>query len=236
MPAGDIDDRKAPESEAERRAQLDALVVGPEIDAARGADGLALLDVAEAERVRRAHEDEARRIERETERERARAAEEAVRAQREADQERERQVQLARSERVSALSDAFGREAAGLLDAVGRLSSQGFDGVAAELLRVAEVGTDYRRQAANAAAAERAKKLAAEKAKAMGCTCISLSGFAPANRLRAMGAVNFYVASGVYGFVETAHQAVLHAILDTAMGWTTETAMTQPSRQMGAAR
>ncbi len=76
---------------------------------------------------------------------------------------------------------------------------------------------------------------AAEKAKAMGCTCISLSGFAPANRLRAMGAINFYVASGVYGFVETAHQAVLHAILDTAMGWTTETAMTQPSRQLGPA-
>lgn len=74
---------------------------------------------------------------------------------------------------------------------------------------------------------------AAEKAKAMGCTCISLSGFGPANRLRAMGDINFYVASGVYGFVETAHQAVLHAILDTAMGWTTDNAMTQPSRQLG---
>lgn len=77
---------------------------------------------------------------------------------------------------------------------------------------------------------------AAEKARAMGCTCITLSGFAPGNRLRALGAANFYVASGVYGFVETAHQAILHAILDTAMGWTSETAMTQPSRQLGQAR
>ncbi len=77
---------------------------------------------------------------------------------------------------------------------------------------------------------------AADKAKAMGCACITLSGFAPANRLRARGDVNFYVASGVYGFVETAHQAILHAILDTAMGWTTDTAMTQPSRQLGQTR
>ena len=77
---------------------------------------------------------------------------------------------------------------------------------------------------------------AADKAKAMGCACITLSGFAPANRLRARGDVNFYVASGVYGFVETAHQAILHAILDTAMGWTSDTAMTQPSRQMGQTR
>lgn len=74
---------------------------------------------------------------------------------------------------------------------------------------------------------------AAEKAKAMGCACISLSGFAPGNRLRTLGAVNFYVASGVYGFVETAHQAILHAILDTAMGWTSDSAMTQPSGRLG---
>ncbi|MBX7197930.1 MAG: SIS domain-containing protein [Rhodospirillaceae bacterium] len=77
---------------------------------------------------------------------------------------------------------------------------------------------------------------AVDQANAMGCTCITLSGFAPGNRLRARGATNFYVASGVYGFVETAHQAILHAILDTAMGWTTEAAMTQPSRKMNPAR
>lgn len=40
--------------------------------------------------------------------------------------------------------------ATGLLDAVGRLSAQGFDGVAAELLRVAEVGTDDEVRAASA--------------------------------------------------------------------------------------
>lgn len=74
---------------------------------------------------------------------------------------------------------------------------------------------------------------AAEKARAMGCTCITLSGFAPGNRLRGLGVANFYVASGVYGFVETAHQAILHAILDTGMGWSSENAMTQPSRQLG---
>lgn len=77
---------------------------------------------------------------------------------------------------------------------------------------------------------------AADRAKAMGCTCITLSGFASGNRLRKLGAINFYVASGVYGFVETAHQAILHAILDTAMGWTAEAAMTQPSRPLGRAQ
>lgn len=69
---------------------------------------------------------------------------------------------------------------------------------------------------------------AVSQAKAMGCECITLSGFAPGNRLRGAGATNFYVGSGVYGFVETAHQAILHAILDTAMGWTSDAAMTQP--------
>ena len=47
--------------------------------------------------------------------------------------------------------------------------------------------------------------------------------------MRRLGAVNFYVDSGVYGFVETGHQAILHAILDTAMGWTTATKTIQPS-------
>ncbi len=73
---------------------------------------------------------------------------------------------------------------------------------------------------------------AAAQAKAMGCECITLSGFAPANRLRTMGVTNFYVASGVYGFVETAHQAILHAILDTAMGWTSEAASVQPKGRL----
>ena len=70
---------------------------------------------------------------------------------------------------------------------------------------------------------------AARAATALKCDVITLSGFKPDNELRGLGAVNFYVDSGVYGFVETGHQAILHAILDTAMGWTTATKTIQPS-------
>lgn len=70
---------------------------------------------------------------------------------------------------------------------------------------------------------------AARAAAVLKCDVITLSGFKPDNELRRLGAVNFYVDSGVYGFVETGHQAILHAILDTAMGWTTATKGTQPS-------
>ncbi len=69
---------------------------------------------------------------------------------------------------------------------------------------------------------------AAERARKMGCDVITLSGFAAGNTLRRSGDVNFYVSSGVYGFVETAHQAILHAILDTGMGWTKADAHIQP--------
>ena len=65
-------------------------------------------------------------------------------------------------------------------------------------------------------------------ARELSCQVITLSGFAPKNALRRLGDVNFYVTSDVYGFVETAHQAILHAILDTAMGWTIESAGVQP--------
>jgi len=70
---------------------------------------------------------------------------------------------------------------------------------------------------------------AAHVAADMNCDVITFSGFKPDNALRRLGAVNFYVDSGVYGFVETGHQAILHAILDTAMGWTTATKTIQPS-------
>jgi len=70
---------------------------------------------------------------------------------------------------------------------------------------------------------------AAHAAADMNCDVITFSGFKPDNALRRLGAVNFYVDSGVYGFVETGHQAILHAILDTAMGWTTATKGIQPS-------
>lgn len=69
---------------------------------------------------------------------------------------------------------------------------------------------------------------AARAAADLKCEIVTLSGFSDENPLRRMGDINFFVGSGVYGFVETGHQAILHAILDTAMGWTTATRMTQP--------
>lgn len=60
---------------------------------------------------------------------------------------------------------------------------------------------------------------AAAAAKAMGITPVTLSGFSPDNPLRGMGTINFWVPSRQYGFVETAHAALLHAILDIANGW-----------------
>jgi len=48
----------------------------------------------------------------------------------------------------------------------------------------------------------------------VGASVVTLSGFAPDNRLRSLGSVNFYVPSESYGVVETAHLAILHAILD----------------------
>ena len=70
---------------------------------------------------------------------------------------------------------------------------------------------------------------AAQAAAKLRCEVITLSGFSRDNDLRRLGDVNFFVDSAVYGFVETAHQTVLHAILDTAMGWTAATKTTQPS-------
>jgi D-sedoheptulose 7-phosphate isomerase len=56
-------------------------------------------------------------------------------------------------------------------------------------------------------------------ARAARADVVTLSGFAPDNRLRAGGDLNFWVPNGLYGFVEIAHLAVCHAILDLAMGW-----------------
>lgn len=53
-----------------------------------------------------------------------------------------------------------------------------------------------------------------------GIAVLTVSGFDPNNRLRRRGAVNFYVPSGEYGIVEISSQALLHAVLDLAMGWT----------------
>jgi len=55
-----------------------------------------------------------------------------------------------------------------------------------------------------------------EAAVAKGCDVITFSGFAPDNRSRSMGNLNFYVGSDVYGYVETAHAALTHYITDRA--------------------
>jgi D-sedoheptulose 7-phosphate isomerase len=61
---------------------------------------------------------------------------------------------------------------------------------------------------------------AVETARARGLGVVTLSGFGADNPLRALGDLNFYVASGEYGFVEILHMTLLHAILDLEMGWT----------------
>ena len=60
-------------------------------------------------------------------------------------------------------------------------------------------------------------------AKKRGCWVMTLSGFTPDNLLRNLGDINVYVPSSEYGFVEITHLAVCHAMLDVAMGWTSET-------------
>jgi len=46
---------------------------------------------------------------------------------------------------------------------------------------------------------------------------VTFSGFSPANPLRKSGEYNFYVASESYGYVEVAHQLILHTIVDLMM-------------------
>jgi len=58
-----------------------------------------------------------------------------------------------------------------------------------------------------------------EAARAHGATVITFSGFRDDNPLRGKGDVNIYVRSMEYGFVEVAHQAIIHAILDLDLGW-----------------
>jgi D-sedoheptulose 7-phosphate isomerase len=70
-------------------------------------------------------------------------------------------------------------------------------------------------------------------ARAVGCAVITLSGFKPGNALRQIGDVNFYVEGEAYGFVEVTHQAILHVILDSAMGWTKSSGAVQPTRKVG---
>ncbi len=50
-----------------------------------------------------------------------------------------------------------------------------------------------------------------------GCKVITFSGFSEQNALKDKGAINFFVASHSYGFVEILHNLVIHAILDTKL-------------------
>jgi D-sedoheptulose 7-phosphate isomerase len=61
---------------------------------------------------------------------------------------------------------------------------------------------------------------AVTSARARDCGVVTLSGFSEANALRLLGDVNFYIRSDLYGFVEVAHMAVCHAILDLDLGRT----------------
>lgn len=58
---------------------------------------------------------------------------------------------------------------------------------------------------------------AANTAKGKDCFVITLSGFAPDNKLRPLGNINFFVPSFSYGFLEIIHQYILHCILDAKM-------------------
>ena len=56
-------------------------------------------------------------------------------------------------------------------------------------------------------------------ARAINCKIVTFSGFTEDNELRSAGDVNFFVRSKEYGFVEVAHLALCHAVLDIDMGW-----------------
>ena len=60
---------------------------------------------------------------------------------------------------------------------------------------------------------------AVKAARAANCKVVTYSGFTEDNDLRSAGDVNFFVHSKEYGFVEVAHLALCHAVLDIDMGW-----------------
>jgi len=60
---------------------------------------------------------------------------------------------------------------------------------------------------------------AVQAARAARCKVVTFSGFTPENPLRKSGDMNFFIASGEYGFVEVGHLTLCHAILDLSLGW-----------------
>jgi D-sedoheptulose 7-phosphate isomerase len=63
------------------------------------------------------------------------------------------------------------------------------------------------------------------------CKVATFSGFAAQNDLRRTGDVNFYISSSQYGFVELAHLALCHAVLDIDMGWGAQSKIDRGSRE-----
>jgi D-sedoheptulose 7-phosphate isomerase len=59
--------------------------------------------------------------------------------------------------------------------------------------------------------------LALETARRMGMRLVTLSGMGADNRSRTLGDLNFYVPAPTYGWVECAHQLVIHYWFDTYM-------------------
>ena len=58
----------------------------------------------------------------------------------------------------------------------------------------------------------------ARKAKKMGLTVITFSGFKPDNSLRKLGDINFWVDSKAYNIVEMTHSSWLLAMVDRLSG------------------
>ena len=58
---------------------------------------------------------------------------------------------------------------------------------------------------------------AAAAARKSGCRLVTFSGFAPDNKLRSLGDLNFHVASNSYGLVEILHLFIIHTILDAKL-------------------
>jgi D-sedoheptulose 7-phosphate isomerase len=55
--------------------------------------------------------------------------------------------------------------------------------------------------------------------RAAGQYAVTLTGFEPDNPLRRIGSLNFYVPATEYGFVQLAHESILHAACDIENGW-----------------
>lgn len=60
---------------------------------------------------------------------------------------------------------------------------------------------------------------AIQLAETAGAYPITFTGFDANNRLRRLGRLNFYVPAQEYGFVQLAHESLLHAACDLERGW-----------------